>query len=526
MDKFIKNIDATPEKRSFFSIVNDYDLKLSICELIDNSIDHWDKSNSSSLLCINIELDKRQQTILFTDNAGGVTAEGMRLLVCPGASSNSDLDNSIGIFGVGSKRAIVALSENTKILSHHIDSPDTHLVEITTDWLQEDSWNLPLRKTRSILAGNTELYLSTLRKEIEENSESILRGHLGQVYSKYLTERHVSIVLNNTEISPLAFDTDWAYPDSNPPQSFNMHFLVEENRSVKARITGGLLKEGCAGDGRHGVYLYCNKRLIVKAERSPEVGYVKSNAGSSDHLNSMRVIVELEGPAKYMPWDSSKSRFNYHNESFKLIQKKIIELTTYWVKVSRSFERSEGGWKDNVFPYKNGELVTSTIDVGRVSINKYLMPIITSKKKFSDTLKSLNKEVVEKKKYTRGLYETIITYKAIQKLDISQKNRVLLIILDSSLEIGFKEFLVYEAPDAYSEDRLKNIFKDRNQVHLEIQKHTNFDQDLWNSIRWYYNHRCDLIHKKASTTLNDDEVDDFRKIVEHVFNELFGLKFS
>ena len=47
-------INAVPEKRIFLSIISEYDLKRSICELIDNAIDLWTKSSKINGLIINI----------------------------------------------------------------------------------------------------------------------------------------------------------------------------------------------------------------------------------------------------------------------------------------------------------------------------------------------------------------------------------------------------------------------------------------------------------------------------------------
>ena len=40
----VTKIDAKPSKRIYRSIIVDYDLNKSICELIDNAIDLWVKN--------------------------------------------------------------------------------------------------------------------------------------------------------------------------------------------------------------------------------------------------------------------------------------------------------------------------------------------------------------------------------------------------------------------------------------------------------------------------------------------------
>src|SRR5712692_12075528 len=101
----IEPIDGTPEKRMFWSIISDYDLKTGMCELVDNAIDLWTIAERPEKLSINITLDADRQLIAVHDNAGGVKHDELRLLIAPGGSRNDPDAEVIGIFGVGGKRA-------------------------------------------------------------------------------------------------------------------------------------------------------------------------------------------------------------------------------------------------------------------------------------------------------------------------------------------------------------------------------------------------------------------------------------
>jgi|ERR1035437_2379460 C4-dicarboxylate-specific signal transduction histidine kinase len=107
MKKLILN--TTPEKRIFLSIISEYDLKKSICELIDNAIDLWSKKKNRDLV-IKIDADTQQRTISISDNAGGIEESKLDHIVSPGKTTNAISDDVIGYFGVGSKRAVVALA--------------------------------------------------------------------------------------------------------------------------------------------------------------------------------------------------------------------------------------------------------------------------------------------------------------------------------------------------------------------------------------------------------------------------------
>ena len=113
------HIDATPQKRLFLSIIADYDIKTAICELVDNAIDHWIDGGRKSTLKVGVRVNLDRQTIVISDNAGGVSKDDLQLLVAPGASRETIQEGLIGNFGVGGKRAGIALGELVEIKTRH-----------------------------------------------------------------------------------------------------------------------------------------------------------------------------------------------------------------------------------------------------------------------------------------------------------------------------------------------------------------------------------------------------------------------
>lgn len=110
----IQSIDGTPVKRVILSIISDYDLKTGLCELVDNAIDQWSDRNYIGSLTIELTLEVDRQLISVRDNAGGVSINDLHLLISPGRSRNDPSAELIGIFGVGGKRSVIALSNCTR----------------------------------------------------------------------------------------------------------------------------------------------------------------------------------------------------------------------------------------------------------------------------------------------------------------------------------------------------------------------------------------------------------------------------
>mgnify|MGYP000598207754 CR=1 FL=1 len=77
-------IDATPQKRLFLSIIADYDFKTSLCELVDNALDHWNSSDRLSPLKIQVFMNQDRQQATVKDTAGGVPRDQIQLLIAPG----------------------------------------------------------------------------------------------------------------------------------------------------------------------------------------------------------------------------------------------------------------------------------------------------------------------------------------------------------------------------------------------------------------------------------------------------------
>ena len=202
-------IDGTPVKRMFWSIISDYDLKTGLCELIDNALDLWKSNRQRAPLKIEVTLEVARQIISITDNAGGVKKDELDLLIVPGGSSNDPTAHAIGIFGVGSKRAGIALGENVRIQTRY-KREESFEIEITKAWLESADWDLAYYEIPEIKQSSTIVEISHLRKPLVESDIGRIRAHMGDTYDWFIRQGCV-IEVNGKPIKPRAFD-NWAYP--------------------------------------------------------------------------------------------------------------------------------------------------------------------------------------------------------------------------------------------------------------------------------------------------------------------------
>lgn len=518
----VDEIEAIPSKRIFMSIMSDYDLNCSISELIDNALDIWVNNGRKTMIIIDVDIDLNQKNIKVTDNAGGLKKAELAYIVGPGQTGNNENSQTIGIFGVGTKRAVVALAQEVKIITRY-KKEKTYQIEFDDDWLGEESWKLPVYQVSDIPEGTTVIELQKLRFKINEDSISILIEHLKAAYAKYLLDKRVKIRLNTEELEPIIFEK-WAYPPEFSPRKYVSKVNIVGDGDVEIDVIAGLSLASNPSGSDYGVYFYCNDRLVAKGLKTYEVGFTSGLAGQPHPSISLtRIIVSIKGKAKLMPWNSSKSSINTNHPVFIAIRPWLVQVIKEFASLSR---RWQGEWHDKVFKYKSGDIVNVNIENIAETTKSYLPPLPKAKPNFTDIIKQVNRKIASSKPWTKGLYESIIAVDIISKQKLEQKNRLVLIILDSTLEIAFKDFLLNECEQSYSEQRISSLFSNRIDVEKEIKKFARIKDEDWRKINHYYRMRCKLIHERSSVAIGDSDIEEYRMVVEKVLNKLFKLKFQ
>lgn len=517
-------LNGTPDKRLFWSIINDYDLKTALCELADNAVDLWFSKKPRGSLIISIGLDYERQLISYSDNAGGVAEADLRLLISPGGSNNNPDAASIGVFGVGSKRAAVALAETIQIKTRH-ESGKTFQIDIDKDWLANSSWHIPSYETGAINPGETRIALSGLRRPLTEDDVAQVRHHLADIYGWFLEIDDFVLKVNDQKVEPANFE-QWAYPKDFEPRELSLNVTIPDApQPVVANITAGLIYNRLPDEDNYGVYFYCNNRLIAKELKSREVGYYVSAEAGVPHPDASlcRVIIRIAGPAKAMPWNSSKTGIHFSHPIFLAIRARLIELVSYYSKLSR---RLKYEWDEKVYPMKSGNIIE--IDKSETTAAKrlHLPTLPTPQRAEIETIRGLNAAVIEEQPWTLGLVESVAAVDAISRLRLETKNRIALIVLDSTLEISFKEFLVQNTSLIPPGQTLESLFKKRSTVVDLIQSAVPPVKKLRDRIDHYYRMRCELIHKRITVEVTPTDITSYEDIVKSILQHLFGLAFK
>lgn len=517
-------INATPSKRLYHSIIADYGLVTAISELIDNVIDSKRRQSNRKHTTVHIAADLADQSLVITDDAGGIAESDLGKLITPGASYSDGQASSIGIFGVGSKRAAVALARDIKVATRHGRNKHTFLIEYDDSWLSSESWDLPYYKTDPIPAGSTRLTFSRLRAQITEDDLTNLRRRIGETFAKFISSGELIVRFGEDTIDAIEFN-NWSYPPGYEPKSFPKPLVPDGKRlPIKTTITAGLTLNRGSTASQYGVYVYCNERLIVKAGRDSELGFHAGVAGvPHPSMANSQVVIEIIGSAADMPWNSSKTGLNYNHPVFKALQPDIHTAVKHCTTLSRRFWPT---FDENLAPYRAGNVIVEPLKAeSRITTSK-LPPIPPANRSKSVSLASANKELAEQKPWVVGAYESIEVVESMKgKKALQQKNRIILIILDSMLEIAFKDYLAHDTLQPMSEVKLQALFGNRIDVQKEVEKTVLTGDPVWKKLAYFYKQRCELVHKRVSVNIADREIENFQTAAQKVLTKMFGLRF-
>ncbi len=451
--------------------------------------------------------------------------ENLPNLIAPGASRNDPSGETIGIFGVGSKRAVVALAEDICIKTRHGDGP-AFQIDINNDWLESPEWEIPHYRIPAINPSTTSIRLSALRMRISDLDVDELMAHVAEVYAWFLAIDDCNVSINDILAQPREFDT-WAYPDQNPPREARFTENVD-GATISIEVSGGLITDRDPVSENYGVYFYCNNRLVVKNLKCREVGYFVTSEAGVPHPDASlcRVIVRINGSTKYMPWHSSKSAVRFDHPVFSALRPTLIKLVSHYSSLSR---RLKDEWDAKVFACGEGEVERADSEEPDKGSRLILPPLPKVRKPASAKLKIANAEVLRDAPWTLGLLEAVSAVDSIQKLKLETRNRIALILLDSNFEIGLKEFVIHRSdlftPKVYDDAKIKDLFSRRYKIVTEVKNKVKLPQKLVEKANHYYGLRNKLIHERATVGITDADVAIYRDTIEQILNRLFDLNF-
>ncbi|MDY6993990.1 MAG: ATP-binding protein, partial [Pseudomonadota bacterium] len=242
-------IHAAPVKRFFITMITkDISLEDCILDLIDNCIDGANrqigknyKKDEKNYNGYWADLTINKDELVLRDNCGGITlSDAIDYAFHFGRKKNApeDAEDSIGLYGIGMKRAIFKTGKDVVVESR--SKEDAFKVTIDVDeWeMNEDDWDFEYEDIEQTEVYGTEIRVSKLHDYVSEEFEddvflNRLKKSISRDYSFFMT-KGFSIKVNGKNILPFLFKL--RFSDELKPIRDN---YIDEETGVDVSIIAG-----------------------------------------------------------------------------------------------------------------------------------------------------------------------------------------------------------------------------------------------------------------------------------------------
>ena len=352
---------ANPTKAFFVSMITrDITLGDSILDLIDNSVDGAWRSEGSKPMGLADDVDLSAYAIWIAaspdqfsirDNCGGMTLDDAadHAFSFGRPEKEEPDDYSIGVYGIGMKRAAFKLGREISIKSTYGETDGTRqtfAVPIkVNEWLQNDAppWDFDIVEDEELNQNGVEIVVKRLTQGAKTafgNPAFLqnLRRTIARDYSLHLN-RGLNIVINEGSVKGMPIELRKS-ADYAPMRVQYKERLDDE--VVDVDIIGGMAApppvsidpaENVDGDKRFGWYVACNGRIVLAADKTSVAGW-----GTSDwpqwhrQYSGFIGIVHFTAPhAVALPLTTTKRSVDVSSEIYLRARPRMREVSKQWI---------------------------------------------------------------------------------------------------------------------------------------------------------------------------------------------------
>ena len=343
-------INASVSKAFFVEmLVKDISLPMAIHDLIDNCIDGAKRlRGDESLNGLSVEVKVGSDEFSILDNCGGIdfeTAENYafrfgRPKDAPG------VEHSIGRFGVGMKRAVFKLGRHFGVTSTTQDTRFEVQVDVA-EWEQHDRWQFEFSERETFdssvalqetgtLVRVTQLFPSVSEQFALDAFLNSLRASISIRYQTFL-DQGLAIRINGRSVpsSSVKFLTSslGLYPA----------FRQASYNGVVVRHLAGI---GEPRPADAGWYIYCNGRLIVRADQSEITGWGEAGIDRipkyHNYFARFRgcIYFDSDDPAS-LPWNTTKDGLDQESGVYRSVRTDMVTLMKPVIAFLRELAREQ-----------------------------------------------------------------------------------------------------------------------------------------------------------------------------------------
>jgi hypothetical protein len=343
-----------PSKEFFvYTITKDVSVEDCILDLLDNCIDGARKTlikKDASLTKIEhyngytAQLVANSSTFRITDNCGGLSiSEAIDYAFHFGRRPDAPMDGpySIGLYGIGMKRAIFRLGDEIEIYSSTIDEAFRANINVA-GWLAQrppNEWDFDLNDAAISHEPGTDIEIKRLILGVAallgtSAFQNELARIIGRDYFRFI-DGGFKIELNGATVPSYRFTI-------REGGSFKPAKFSYMDEGVEVEIVGGMSgsppddlepNEALAEVEYYGWFVLCNDRVVLASDKSDRTVWGSDKfPGWHYQYNGFVGFVSFHASnPKLLPWTSTKREIDQTNPIYRRAVTKMKELTRAWI---------------------------------------------------------------------------------------------------------------------------------------------------------------------------------------------------
>ena len=342
----MKIAKAQPTKEFFVQMITkDISLKDCILDLIDNCLDGARRTSQSEKEDMKYKgfrasLKITSEVFSIEDNCGGISiSNAIDYAFRFGRNPNAPADgeNSIGLYGIGMKRAIFKIGNKIRINSS--TESDSFICGISADeWLMHDKWEFELEDGEKDRTG-TEIFITDLLDGISKEfaDPTFINGLISIIARDYalFIESGFEIFVNEQEVQGNSYKV-------RTSEEFQPYRHTYHDFGVQVNILAGMASlppnSSEPGDrvdpNTSGWFVVCNDRVVLAADKSDRTvwgnnGFTRWHPQYNGFLGM--VLFNSRDPS-LLPWTTTKRDIDRSSPLFRRALTKMRLATSNWTE--------------------------------------------------------------------------------------------------------------------------------------------------------------------------------------------------
>ncbi|WP_202949119.1 ATP-binding protein [Halomonas sp. KM-1] len=265
---------------------------------------------------------------------------------------------SIGVYGIGMKRAVFKLGEDILIRSTHsptLEEKESFTVPIkVNEWVVDDRlpWDFEILDDEALEQDGVEIIVKNLTPGAESSFDSPaflqnLRRIISRDYSLHIN-RGIKITLNGEVIS--GWKIELRQSDDFEPMRIEYEDSAEGDR-VLIEVIGGMAApppetsepdENDESDRRFGWYVICNGRIVLAADKTEVSGWGTEGwpRWHRQYSGFIGLVLFTSEKASALPLTTTKRSVDTSSEVFRRARPRLREVTRMWIDYTNQRKQS------------------------------------------------------------------------------------------------------------------------------------------------------------------------------------------